>query len=225
MGIDVVAFIFGAILLATGLWGGGVTVKDLSVPQIGPVPRAASIGLGIFIILMGIGLNEISSEFSDGTVSSSSPLPSPVPQDPLPSEIDSTSDAGFSEQINDPDQEFRAQVGQQLILMSEQVGLEGYVLTHEPYLGQLEDNTQERITLELQGGVNYGIIGVCDRDCGDIDLELYDENGNLIDSDTLTDDIPIVEVTPNWDGPFILSIGMSSCAAPYCYYGIGTFGI
>jgi hypothetical protein len=222
VGIDVVAFIFGAVLLATGLWGGGVSIKDLSVPKIGPVSRASSIGLGIVIILMGIGLNEIPPELSRQTVPPPPSDPLPDPQAPL-SDVSST-EAEVSDPLVDPDQDFKAGVGQQLILISQQVGLEGHELTHEPYLGQLEDNTQEQVTLELNGGINYSIVGVCDTDCGDIDLELYDENGNVIDSDTMTDSVPVVEVSPQRDGPFTLIVTMPSCTAPYCYYGLGTFG-
>ncbi|ASC71194.1 hypothetical protein XM38_021460 [Halomicronema hongdechloris C2206] len=233
MSIDIVAFIFGAILLSTGLWGGGLSIRDISIPKIGTIPRAASIGMGIFIILMGIGLSEVSpvdtSEEStpteDSTTDATESTEGPDPPTPAPTPISNPpTPEPTSASATDPDQAFRAQVGQQLVAVSEQAGLNGFDLTHEPYLGQLADNTQEPITLDLRGGVSYGIIGVCDSDCGDMDLELYDENGNLIDSDTETDAMPIVEVTPQWDGPFTINVIMPNCAAPYCYYGLGAFG-
>lgn len=218
MGIDVVVFIFGAILLSTGLWGGGVTIRDLSVPKIGLVPRVTSIGMGIFIILIGISLNESFSDDFSHITESSPDSGDALPVSPPP-EVDEVSSS-----IVDRDQDFKDQVEQQLLLLSEDVGLWGYELTHDPYLGRLEDNTEEQITLELLGGINYGIVVVCDEDCGDVDLELYDESGNLIDSDNLTDDRPFIEVEPQWDGPFTLNVIMPSCKAPYCYYGIGAFG-
>jgi len=231
MSIDIVAFIFGAILLSTGLWGGGLSIRDISIPKIGVIPRAASIGMGIFIILMGIGLSDFGVEPDNEDPTTENPIPAPdptadpEPPTPTPTPVDTTpTPAPTAAAAADPDQAFRAQVGEQLVAVSQRVGLNGYTLTHDPYLGQLEDNTQAQITLDLRGGITYGIVGVCDNDCGDIDLELYDENGNLIASDTETDAIPVVEVTPQWDGPFVINVIMPNCAAPYCYYGLGTFG-
>jgi hypothetical protein len=40
----------------------------------------------------------------------------------------------------------------------------------------------------------------------DLDAYLYDENGNLIDSDTDLTDYCIVQVTPKWSGSFRLEI-------------------
>ncbi|MGA7935472.1 MAG: hypothetical protein WCA35_18115, partial [Kovacikia sp.] len=70
----------------------------------------------------------------------------------------------------------------------------------------------------------YGLIGVCDRDCRDLDLRLYDENGNLVAADTSSDDTPFVSLTPRWSGQFYLRVDMANCRANYCYYGVGVFG-
>jgi hypothetical protein len=44
------------------------------------------------------------------------------------------------------------------------------------------------------------VVAMADGD--DVDLYVYDENGNLIDSDTLRDDMPICSWTPRWTGKF-----------------------
>lgn len=41
---------------------------------------------------------------------------------------------------------------------------------------------------------------------GDIDMKVYDENGNLIDSDTAMDSTPICTWTPRWTGEFRIEI-------------------
>jgi hypothetical protein len=40
-------------------------------------------------------------------------------------------------------------------------------------------------TLDLQKGMQYVIIGVCDKDCSDLDIKVYDENDRVIATDKL----------------------------------------
>jgi hypothetical protein len=56
---------------------------------------------------------------------------------------------------------------------------------------------------------NETIFGVCDDDCNDLDINLYDLTGTLISSDTLTDDLPVV-VAP-YEGTFNVEVIMTSC--------------
>ena len=80
------------------------------------------------------------------------------------------------------------------------------------------------IPYTLIKGETYKMVGVCDNDCSDIDFELRDENGNLIDEDTAKDDIPIVEVTPIRTGKFTLRVSMQSCSnSAGCVYGVDVY--
>ena len=72
----------------------------------------------------------------------------------------------------------------------------------------------------LRGGVEYTFVGACDRDCSDLDLQLYDQNGVLVDQDLLEDDVPVVSVTPEWTGPFTVKVIMASCSVSPCVYRI-----
>jgi hypothetical protein len=56
---------------------------------------------------------------------------------------------------------------------------------------------------------NESIFGVCDVDCNDLDINLYDTSGALISSDTLTDNVPIV-IAP-YEGIFNVEVIMTSC--------------
>lgn len=67
-------------------------------------------------------------------------------------------------------------------------------------------------------------MGVCDADCGDLDLALYDENGNLVSEDETTDDVPAVTVEPRWTGPFTLRVDMYQCTEEPCVYGFTVVG-
>ncbi len=56
MTLEVVVFIFGALLLLTGILGGGFELKELKIPQVGRWPRIASLLAGIVLVMTGIGL-------------------------------------------------------------------------------------------------------------------------------------------------------------------------
>jgi len=99
-----------------------------------------------------------------------------------------------------------------------------YQPTHEPIIDELNDNEVDYHYLSLEEGVEYGIVAVCDQDCTDVDLWLYDENNNLIDEDTDTDDYPLVTVSPQWTGDFKVKVKMYDCDASYCNYGVAIFG-
>lgn len=100
----------------------------------------------------------------------------------------------------------------------------GYELTHRIYTGALDDTEEEMVQLDLDIGREYQIMGACDADCSDLDLTLYDGNGNVVDSDLLDDDVPVVTVTVSRSGTFSVRVSMAACSAEPCRYGIGIFG-
>ncbi|AFZ38259.1 hypothetical protein Sta7437_4825 (plasmid) [Stanieria cyanosphaera PCC 7437] len=117
-----------------------------------------------------------------------------------------------------------SQVQAQLIMAAAAVGLGGYQPINTPKIGQLRDNTQTSLSINLRSGATYGFVGVCDADCGDLDLKLLDSSGNVIDSDVEYDDHPMVSVTPIFSDRYTVQVGMPSCSASFCYYGVGAFG-
>jgi len=122
---------------------------------------------------------------------------------------------------------FIQQVGKQLIeaaMAFEE--LADYEPTHEPYVRKLyrSDSFTKYVTLQLDKDTSYAILGVCDEDCTDIDLHLYDEGEHLVDKDIKPDDKAIVTVTPKWTGEFHLKVTLPKCSAYRCTVGIGVFG-
>ena len=103
-------------------------------------------------------------------------------------------------------------------------GERGYERTHDIYNGSLADHESESMTLNLHAGTTYALIGVCDQDCTDIDLRLYDSDGDEVDSDLKTDDKPIVQVAPHVTGEYRVKVTMASCSTSPCFYGVGVYG-
>jgi hypothetical protein len=119
---------------------------------------------------------------------------------------------------------FTDQVGAQLLLALRGAGLAGYHPTHEPFISEIGNGGYDDIEVNLQKGQSYAMTGSCDQDCGDLDLEIYDDNGNLIDSDIELDDFPILSVQPRWNAHFTIRAKMEHCSNAPCRYGIGIFG-
>jgi len=118
---------------------------------------------------------------------------------------------------------YQDQIRIQLLGAALTLGFGNYDLAYDPYIDTLDRNRSEYLTVNLQGGTSYALVGVCDEDCQDLDLRLYDENGNLVSSDNSSDDIPVVSVTPSWSGQFQIKATMYECSTSYCYYGVGVF--
>ena len=119
--------------------------------------------------------------------------------------------------------EWESQVRRQLRAVALLLNLGDLTSTYNPYIGTLRDNTYTDVSYTLHAGVSYALIGVCDNDCPDLDLKLYDENGNLIDKDTAPDSTPVIRVTPRWTGAFYVRVIMSECEDNPCWYGVGEF--
>lgn len=118
-------------------------------------------------------------------------------------------------------QEWEEQVRTQLDAATELLTGQGYILAQEYHISTLEQSAKERITVTLSAGVEYQILGVCDNDCNDLDLTLYDRRGKAITTDVEVDDTPVLLHTPSQTGNFEIEVIMVGCDVSPCFYGVG----
>lgn len=121
-------------------------------------------------------------------------------------------------------QNYTAQVRAQLDIIKGTVEDDGYSKTHEYRIESLARGRSESFTVTLKKGWEYVLVSACDADCSDVDIRVFDGNGNQVASDTAMDDIPVARVTPRWTGTFRVEISMHKCSNSPCFYGIGIFG-
>jgi len=112
----------------------------------------------------------------------------------------------------------------QLLKIGILLALDGYELTHDIKITNLYDEGYDNYYFNFTRGWTYKICAVCDNDCSDIDLCLFDENNNKIDCDLKPDDKPVITVTPKWTGQFRLWVKMCECSRNPCSLGIAAFG-
>lgn len=84
----------------------------------------------------------------------------------------------------------------------------------------IQPGTDYQYRVALTGGVNYTFFGACDGDCSNIDLELLDgATGAVVGSDLLPDDYPVVNYTPQANGPYYVRLILRNCTQAPCFIG------
>ncbi len=120
--------------------------------------------------------------------------------------------------------EYTDQVNGQLAIVKLAALTDGWTETHNDRLDSLNSGQSDSFTFTLRRGRSYKVLSVCDEDCSDLDLTLYDEYNNKIGQDLQTDSLPIIGVNPRWTGKYRLVVKMYSCHRNPCYYGISILG-
>jgi hypothetical protein len=97
---------------------------------------------------------------------------------------------------------------------------EGFAESHDTFYDLVATDASETVTIDLVGGRDYRFVGKCDTDCSDLDFQLYDAAGTLLDSDLLSDDVPVISVSPTRSGTYRLRVTMASCSVALCGWGV-----
>lgn len=71
--------------------------------------------------------------------------------------------------------------------------------------------------VSLKGGQTYRFVGACDNECQNMDFHLLDSSGAVIESDTLEDSFPVVNVSPVADGEYTVRFTMVTCTIAPCF--------
>lgn len=127
----------------------------------------------------------------------------------------------YSQKALQPHDDWTIQVLNQLRIYENQLELTNQ--SHEFVTGRLDNEGTEWVNIELPAGYTYNILGVCDHDCFDLDLELYTTDNVLLSSDVETDDYPLVSVTPAERTIYRVKVVMANCSSGPCRYGLGIY--
>lgn len=107
-----------------------------------------------------------------------------------------------------------------LLIMAGELAEEGYVQAGEILSGWLDAGQQEVQYVGLRSGASYQIWGMCDLDCDDLDLTIYDPSGTQVDQDILVDDVPVLEFVASGSGDYRIDVSMVTCSVEPCEYGV-----
>lgn len=120
--------------------------------------------------------------------------------------------------------QWEAQVNDQLQVATGALNV-GYdiVPSHQTYINALYNNRYQDISYNLQAGVDYLFVGVCDEDCLGMELRLYDGYGHLISSSSMRNGTPILIISALRSETFYLRVTMRDCQDSPCWYGVGAY--
>jgi len=96
---------------------------------------------------------------------------------------------------------------------------QGYRPEGELLSGSVADDVTDTRTVDLEAGVQYAILAVCDEECFDIDLKISDSADSTLVEDVSPDDTPVLEFTAPVTGRYELDLIMFSCQASSCTWG------
>ncbi|MDZ4865138.1 MAG: hypothetical protein SGJ01_17090 [Gemmatimonadota bacterium] len=100
---------------------------------------------------------------------------------------------------------------------------QGFQSTTVARYGMLSTDESERVTIPVSAGRSYAIVGVCDEDCGNLDLVLSRSARQEVTSDRGDGNVPIVKVTTELAGTYGLKVIMTACRLGPCRYGIAVY--
>ena len=118
---------------------------------------------------------------------------------------------------------FQQQVRTYLTRAASGVVQQGYSADRDPVTGSLNGGARESMMINLTGGTRYALVGVCDNDCTDVDLRIWDPSGTKLAEDILVDDTPVLEFTATTTGQYRVSVEMATCSTNPCYWGFQVF--
>ena len=90
----------------------------------------------------------------------------------------------------------------------------GYIPVTNLFRSSMGQGQTQFVTVQINPGRCYRIIGVGGPGVQDLDLRMRDMNGNVVDQDVATDNFPVLglnrQLCPTWTGTFQVEIIMYS---------------
>jgi hypothetical protein len=113
----------------------------------------------------------------------------------------------------------RTQLDSAVVLMRGQ----GFVPLDDAVTGTLATGADEEFEIDLEAGVTYMVVGVCDGGCSDLDLVLSDDDGEEMEADREMDDVPMLALENTRNVEAVLKVQMATCSSAQCHYGVRVF--
>jgi AcrR family transcriptional regulator len=114
---------------------------------------------------------------------------------------------------------YMRQVAVRLVSYSAMLEDEGWELTDDRKINLLESGSVDSLEVSLGRG-SYLALGVCDDDCGDLDVYVLDSGGEIVASDILVDAEPMAKFEVYHRATFFVGASMESCDAENCMYSV-----
>jgi len=112
------------------------------------------------------------------------------------------------------------QVHRQLERAIASLGARGAVRSLAARVGTLDTDESESLTLTLQAGVSYVVVGTCDEDCERLGLVLSDLSSHDLAADRASDNAPLVRLVLHQTASYRVKVVMERCRMNPCRFGV-----
>ena len=112
------------------------------------------------------------------------------------------------------------QVRSQLERAMASLGAKGAVRSAVARVGALDTDESASLTLTLNAGVSYFVVGTCDEDCERLGLVLSDLASHDLAADRASENAPVVRLTPPQTASYRVKVVMERCRMNPCRFGI-----
>ena len=99
----------------------------------------------------------------------------------------------------------------------------GKKLVFWPLIGKIKERVEVPFTTRLSSDVSYTILGVCDKNCSDLNLTLKNQKGDKIANDEKQDDISVISFTPAENSDYKITARPDKCTTEKCDFGMVLF--
>ena len=100
---------------------------------------------------------------------------------------------------------------------------EGFYRSLWRHVGSLDVGAGETLGLSIPSYSQVAIQGVCDNECGDLDLVLHSDDGEAVEAEAGTDDFPLLLLKTGREKGHALEVRMGACTAEPCHYAVGVY--
>ena len=119
-----------------------------------------------------------------------------------------------------PTQDWEEQVAAQIEAIHQEIAPD-FEYASDMVIGEIYAGDSDGFGMTVQGDAQYIIVAVCDADCGDLDLVIYDPEEEEAAADVELDDYPVLSV--QGEGEYWVEILMTDCQAETCLYAVQAF--
>lgn len=119
-----------------------------------------------------------------------------------------------------PAQSWEDQVADQIAAIHAEIASD-FEYASDMVIGELEPGDADGFSMNVSGNAEYIIIAVCDTDCGDLDMAVYDADEDEAAADIEMDDYPMIAF--QGEGEYFVEVLMTDCQAATCLWAAQVF--
>ena len=97
---------------------------------------------------------------------------------------------------------------------------QGISFRNDYWHGLLRYKGSTTIKTTLKANTQYYLVGGGCADAYDVDISVYDQNGNLVGRDNKINAVPVVRVNPKWSGTFYIKVHLARSTRNGAHYAL-----